>query len=335
MIANKLKRLWAEGKPTLNGWCSIGNAFTAEIMAAQGYDSVTVDVQHGALDYSSLLPMLQAMRASGVVPMARVPWLEPGIIMKALDAGAYGIICPMVNNAAQAAEFVSYMRYPPLGQRSFGPTRVSFAAGADYGAHANDEMLAFAMIETAEGMANLAAIAATPGLDGLYVGPADLTLGLAQGRLAPGFDREEPEMIAALQEIVAACKANGIRAALHCGTPEYAARAIRVGLRHDDGVGRFAAACRSGRRKRGEVPAAGRPDRRRSPRREPIDAAPADRGKAASGRARAARRPRGVHLRLRRGRFRAELRAADRQGRRAGHPHAAAVGGDDRRRRRG
>ena len=93
-------------------------------MAAQGYDFVTIDVQHGALDYASLFPMLQAMRASGVVPMARVPWLEPGIIMKALDAGAYGIICPMVNNAGQAAEFVSYMRYPLLGQRSSGRPRV-------------------------------------------------------------------------------------------------------------------------------------------------------------------------------------------------------------------
>jgi 4-hydroxy-2-oxoheptanedioate aldolase len=229
MIPNKLKQLWSEGKATINGWCSIGNALTAEIMAAQGYDSVTIDVQHGALDYSSLLPMLQAMRASGVVPMARVPWLEPGIVMKALDAGAFGIICPMVNNARQAAEFVSYMRYPPLGQRSFGPTRVSFAAGADYGAHANEEMLAFAMIETGDGMANLSSIAATPGLDGLYVGPADLALSLTQGRLAPGFDREEAEMIAALKEIVAACKTNGIRAALHCGTPDYAARAIGWG----------------------------------------------------------------------------------------------------------
>jgi len=230
MIANRLKQLWAEGKPTINGWCSIGNTFTAEIMAAQGYDSVTVDVQHGALDYSSLLPMLQAMRASGVTPLARVPWLEPGIIMKALDAGAYGIICPMVSNADQAAEFVSYMRYPPQGQRSFGPTRVSFAAGADYGVKANGEMLAFAMIETAEGMANLQAIAATPGLDGLYVGPADLTLGLAQGRLPAGFDREEPEMVDALKRILAACKANGLRAALHCGAPEYAARAIGWGF---------------------------------------------------------------------------------------------------------
>ncbi len=229
MIPNRLKQLWNEGKPTINGWCSIGNSFTAEIMAAQGYDSVTIDAQHGALDYSGVLPMLQAMRASGVVPMVRVSWLEPGIIMKMLDAGAYGIVCPMVNTAAQAAEFVSYMRYPPLGQRSFGPTRVSFSAGANYGNEANGEVLALAMIETEQGMNNLAAIAATPGLDGIYVGPADLTLSLTGGRLPHGFDREEPEMIDKLQEIIAACKANGIRGALHCGTPEYAARAIGWG----------------------------------------------------------------------------------------------------------
>ena len=230
MIANRLKALWAAGKPTINGWCSIGNPFSAEIMAAQGFDSITIDMQHGALDYSNVLPMFQAMRASGAVLMARVPWLEPGIIMKALDAGAYGIICPMVSTADEAARFVSYMRYPPLGNRSFGPTRVSFAAGPNYAAEANDNMLAFAMIETAEGMANVDAIAATPGLDGLYVGPADLTLSLTQGRLAPGFDREEPEMIAALQAIVAACKKHNIRAALHCGTPDYAARAIGWGF---------------------------------------------------------------------------------------------------------
>ena len=138
MIANKLKLLWAKGNPSLNGWCSIGNSFTAEIMAAQGFDSVTIDMQHGALDYSSLLPMFQAMRASGAVLMARVPWNEPGVVMKALDAGAYGIICPMVNSAGDAARFVSYLRYPPLGQRSFGPTRVSFSAGANYAAEAND-----------------------------------------------------------------------------------------------------------------------------------------------------------------------------------------------------
>ncbi|PDT09757.1 aldolase/citrate lyase family protein [Rhizobium sp. M1] len=230
MIKNRLKEIWAQGRPSINGWLSIGNAFTAEIMAAQGYDSVSIDIQHGALDYGSVLPMFQAMRASGVVPMARVPWLEPGIIMKVLDAGAYGVICPMVNTAAQAAEFVSYLRYPPHGQRSFGPTRVSFAAGPNYAAEANGEVLAFAMVETKQAMENLDAIAATPRLDGIYVGPADLTFSLTDGRLAPAFDREEPEMIDALQRIVAVCKKNKIRAALHCGTPEYAARAIQWGF---------------------------------------------------------------------------------------------------------
>jgi 4-hydroxy-2-oxoheptanedioate aldolase len=231
MIPNRLKALWSERAATLNGWCTIGNPFVAEIMANQGYDSVTLDLQHGTLDYSDMLPMLQAMQASGTVPMVRVPWREPGIIMKALDAGAYGIICPMINSAEQASEFVSYTKYPPLGQRSYGPTRVSVAAGADYGRSANGEVLSFAMIETAQGMAELQEIARVPGLAGIYVGPADLTLGLTKGRLPAGFDREEPEMIAALKEIARACNANGIIAALHCSSADYAHRAISWGYR--------------------------------------------------------------------------------------------------------
>ncbi len=228
-MRNGLRRIWQEGRPALNGWLAIGSPFTAEIMAAQGYDSVTVDMQHGALDYGAALPMLQAMRASGVVPLARVPWRDPGQVMKALDAGAMGVICPMVNSGAEAAEFASYMRYPPEGQRSFGPTRASVAMGG-YGTEMNGEVLAFAMVETAEGMRNLEAIAATPGIDGIYVGPADLTLGTQQGRLAPGFDREEPEMVEQLHAIVAACRSAGIRAGLHCGTPSYAAQAAGWGF---------------------------------------------------------------------------------------------------------
>jgi 4-hydroxy-2-oxoheptanedioate aldolase len=229
MFTNRLKQRWAEGRPAINGWLSIGNAFTAEIMAEQGYDAVTIDIQHGAMDYSSVLPMFQAMRASGVTIMARVPWREPGIVMKVLDAGAQGIICPMINTAVEAAEFVSYLRYPPHGQRSFGPTRASIAYGG-YGVTANSEVLALAMIETQEGMDNLGEIAATPGLDGIYIGPADLTLATQQGRLAPAFDREEPEMIALIQRIKDVCKTAGIRACLHCGTADYAARAIGWGF---------------------------------------------------------------------------------------------------------
>jgi 4-hydroxy-2-oxoheptanedioate aldolase len=230
MIRNGVKSLWSRGKPAINGWLSIGCPFTAEIMAAQDYDSVTIDMQHGALDYADTLPMMQAMRASGKTLMARVPWNDPGIIMKAMDAGAYGIICPMVNTRAQAEALVSAMRYPPLGTRSFGPTRAMYAAGPDYAVHANDEMLALAMIETAEAVANLDEIVNTPGLDGVYIGPADLTLGVMQGALPPGFDRQEPEMIAVIKSILAAAKTAGIRAGIHCGTPEYAARAIGWGF---------------------------------------------------------------------------------------------------------
>jgi len=229
MIRNKIKDIWAEKKPVLHGWLSIGNPFTAEIMAAQGYDAISIDVQHGALDYSSVLPMFQAMRASGVVIGARVPWLDPAIIMKVLDAGALQVICPMINTAEEAAEFVSYLRYPPLGQRSFGPTRAGFVQGPGIAQEANGEVLGWAMVETKTAMQNLEAIAATPGLDGIYVGPADLTFSLFDGKFAPGFDREEPEMIEVLQRIVQTCHAAGKRAALHCGSAEYAARAIGWG----------------------------------------------------------------------------------------------------------
>lgn len=228
MLQNRLRQIWETGRPVLNGWCSIGSPFTAEIMAAQGYDSVSIDIQHGALDYSSALTMFQAMRGSGVLPMARVPWLDPAHVMKVLDAGAMGVICPMINSRAEAEKFVSYMRYPPLGQRSFGPTRAAIAMPG-YGTRMNGEILAFAMIETREGVRNLDEIASTPGLDGLYVGPADLTLDTQDGRLPPGFDREEEEMIALVKRIAAVCNRSGIKAALHCGTPEYAARAITWG----------------------------------------------------------------------------------------------------------
>ncbi len=228
-MKNMLKEIWDRGTPVLNGWCSIGSPFAAEIMAAQGFDSLTIDGQHGALGYSEALPMFQAMRASRKTPLARVPWREPGIIMKFLDAGAMGIICPMINSREEATEFVSFLRYPPDGQRSFGPTRAAFAS-PDYSIEAaNTEILAFAMIETADGVRNLEEIAATPGLDGLYVGPIDLTLGVSNGRLPPGLDREEPEMIDVQKGIAKAAKDAGIHAALHCGSTDYASRGIEWG----------------------------------------------------------------------------------------------------------
>ena len=230
MKANNLKSIWSKSGCALNGWLSIANPFSAEIMAEQGYDSIGVDMQHGIVDYQAMVTMLQAMRASGVVPLVRVPWLDPAQVMKALDAGAYGIICPMVNTRAEAEALVSYVRYPPIGVRSFGPSRAVFSAGADYGKQADDQVLCFAMIETAEAVANLEEIVSTPGLDGVYIGPADLTLGLTGRKYSTGFDREEPEVVEAIKNILAAAHRSGIKAALHCGTPAYAAKAAGWGF---------------------------------------------------------------------------------------------------------
>ena len=130
MIKNQLKTLWGQGNAAINGWLSIGNPFSAEIMAAQGFDSLTVDVQHGVVDYADAVRMFQAMRASGVVPLARVPWLDPGAIMKVLDAGAYGVICPMINNREQAETLVGACRYAPAGFRSVGPVRRAVILGS-------------------------------------------------------------------------------------------------------------------------------------------------------------------------------------------------------------
>ena len=230
MIRNKLKHQWSEGRAAINGWLSIANSFSAEVMAAQGYDSLTIDLQHGVVDYADAVTMFQAMGASGIVPMARVPWLDPAQIMKALDAGALGIICPMVNTAQEAALFASYCRYPPRGQRSFGPTRAIFGLGADYFSHANDEVLVIAMIETDEAVKNARAICQTPGIDGIYIGPSDLTLGVTNGRLAPRMDRDDEEIVSVIKSVLAEAKAAGLRACLHCGSSEYGAKAVGWGF---------------------------------------------------------------------------------------------------------
>lgn len=225
---NRIRDLWDAGKPVVNGWLSLGSPLVAELYAQQGFDSVTVDMQHGMFGISETVSALQAIRAAGPAPVVRVPSLEPGIIAKALDAGALGLICPLIDTAEQAAQLVRWCRYPPAGERSYGPTRASVIY-PDYFKVANTEVLVFAMIETRAGMENLAAIAATPGLDALYIGPSDLSLGLEQGRLPPGFDRQEPEMIAAIRRIIDAAHAAGIKCGLHNGSSDYAARAVEWG----------------------------------------------------------------------------------------------------------
>jgi 4-hydroxy-2-oxoheptanedioate aldolase len=227
MRANLLTDAWVRGRRTANGWLSIPSSFAAEVMAHQGWDSLTIDLQHGVVDYQTAVGMLQAISTTATVPMVRVPWLDPGIVMKMLDAGSYGVICPMINNRAEAETFVRACRYPPRGNRSMGPIRATLFAGEDYARHANDTVLALAMIETAAALDDLDAILATPGLDGIYVGPSDLSAALG---CPPILDPVEPTVVAAIEYVLAKAKQAGLRAGIHTGTPAYARRMHALGF---------------------------------------------------------------------------------------------------------
>ena len=226
MRANTLKQIWARGEAVINGWLSIPSSFSAEVMAHQGFDSLVVDMQHGVIEYQVAVTMLQAISTTPVIPMARVPWNDPSRIMKILDAGAYGVICPMVNTAAEAEALVRACKYAPRGFRSWGPVRASIYAGADYGDHANDEIIVMPMIETAEAVKNIDAILTTPGVDAVYVGPSDLSLTLG---CKPRLDQTDPPVVEAQQKIVDACKRHGKVAGIHNATSAYALKMVAAG----------------------------------------------------------------------------------------------------------
>ncbi len=227
MEANTVREKWKAGQPVLNAWLAIPDGFAAEVMAAQGWDSVTVDMQHGIVDYQSAVRLLQAVRGSGATPLVRVPWNEPGIIMKSLDAGAFGVICPMVNSREDAERLVAACRYAPAGSRSFGPSRAVISAGADYFEHANQSVITFAMIETAEALGNLDQILSVPGLDAVYVGPSDLAISLGH---PPNPDPDEPEVVKAITHIRETCANHRVVAGIHTGSPERAATMFKEGF---------------------------------------------------------------------------------------------------------
>ena len=199
MRPNQLRTIWAKGSTAVNGWLHIPSSWSAEIMAHAGWDSLTIDLQHGLADYETAVTMFQAISSTDVTPLARVTWNDPAQIMRLLDAGAYGIICPIINSRAEAEAFVGACRYPPLGYRSLGPTRAQVYAGADYPQHANDTIITLAMVETQKALDNLEAILTTPGLDGVFVGPRDLLLSLT-GKT--GTDLNDPILLEVLERIV-------------------------------------------------------------------------------------------------------------------------------------
>lgn len=209
-------------------WITTDNPVGTERIARLGYDYVCIDAQHGLLDYQGVLRGIQAIDAGGsAVPMVRVEANDPTYIGKALDAGAWAVIVPLVNSADDAARAVASAKYPPRGVRSYGPMRASLRLGPDP-ATVDATTGVFVMIETADGLAQVAEIAATPGVDGLYVGPSDLSL--AVGAARPGATGDLAAWEPAIEAVTAAAEASGIACGMHCATGEQAAHWLKRGF---------------------------------------------------------------------------------------------------------
>jgi 4-hydroxy-2-oxoheptanedioate aldolase len=210
---NKVRTTWQQGNAVVNTWLMAPSSLTAEVMAHAGWDCLTIDLQHGLIDYQVALSMMQAISTTDVTPFVRVPSLEPGIIGKLLDAGAYGLICPMINSREDAEALVRACRYAPVGTRSVGPVRAAMYGGPDYLQHAEETIVIFAMVETTEALANLEEIVSTPGVDGIYIGPGDLSMSFGH---MPVLSQIAPDVNEAIATILASAKAAGKRVGIHC-----------------------------------------------------------------------------------------------------------------------
>ena len=210
-MATSLKARWAKDEVTLGAWCMIPEPLTAEALGRAGFDWVLVDMQHGCMDYETALNMIRAVDTTSAVPIVRVPWNDPGIIGRALDAGALGIVIPMIQTPDDAKRAVDACLYPPKGRRSFGPVRVGMRDGPGYFMEANDRIAVIPMIETPEALANVEAIAAVPGVDALFVGPFDLSIALG---LPPGDNDGKPAFDAAIAKVSAAARGANIATAV-------------------------------------------------------------------------------------------------------------------------
>jgi 4-hydroxy-2-oxoheptanedioate aldolase len=215
-----LRERWKAGEPTLGAWCTIPSPWTAEVAARSGHDWVTVDTQHGLIGYDVMLPMLQAISAGGVPSFVRVPWNEPGTIMKALDAGAGGVIVPMVNSPEEARSVVGACRYPPDGFRSMGPTRAR-TLGGDWRLP-----ICVVMIETVEAVKRADEILAVPGVDAVFVGPNDLAVSAG---LDSSYEGRHPEHRRLIEAVAKSAKANRVVAGIMCGSAEVATQWYKAG----------------------------------------------------------------------------------------------------------
>lgn len=226
---DSVRSRFPDQKPCLNGWSLMPSPVAIEAYAKLGWNSVTIDMQHGWWDYAGAVTALAVLQGAAVVPFVRVPTNEPGVIGRMLDAGAVGIICPMINSAEDARRLVRHALYPPLGERSSGPVRgAPFPPpGNDRHREANRHLILLPQIETREAVDNAEAIMDTPGIGGIYVGPGDL--GLSMG-LPAMLDRPEPELLGIYETLAVAAKMRGQIAGIHNHSADYARRMVRLGF---------------------------------------------------------------------------------------------------------
>lgn len=215
MRENSLIALKAAGKMALNAWASVGSGYQAELLGHAGFDAVTVDLQHGPYGFDTAVHLLQAISSTPAMPMARSAGSTLAEINKLLDAGAYGIICPLIESVDGAAAFARACRYPPRGDRSFGPARGLTYGGADYAAGADDQVLSLAMIETLPALDCIEQIARVQELSGVYVGPSDLGLAMGLGSSA----WPQPALIDAIRHVLEVCRAHGKYTGIFSSSP--------------------------------------------------------------------------------------------------------------------
>jgi 4-hydroxy-2-oxoheptanedioate aldolase len=227
-----LARRLSAGETVFSAWCSLPYPLVAEMLGREGFAAVTLEAQHGLWDVASLLHGVAAVRQSGAAPIVRVPVGDFALASRVLDFGAEGLIAPMINTAADARAFAASAKYPPLGERSWGPHRATMLAGlADqsvYLREANDHIVTLAMIETRTALTNLQAIADTPGIDGLFLGPSDLSIALSDGK---SLDPLSTDVERELDRIVAACEKAGKVPGAFCHTAERAVALKKRGMR--------------------------------------------------------------------------------------------------------
>ncbi|HEX6587068.1 MAG TPA: aldolase/citrate lyase family protein [Solirubrobacterales bacterium] len=228
MGPDSVRPRWGAGETAFAAWLSLESPAAAAAVASAGFDAVVVDLQHGHATLADLPGLSAALESSPAVPFVRTAWNDPADLMRSLDLGFRGAICPMVGSRAEAEAFVGACRYPPVGTRSYGPIQSAFGRGRDHTRTAEEVILLFAMIETAEGLANLDEIASTPGLDGLFVGPADLGLGLGLDTFA---DLTDPPLLAALDSVIAVALDHDLVPGIHAPSPPDAAAMARRGFR--------------------------------------------------------------------------------------------------------